>query len=126
MAEIGAGSGSGYPGALDTNSTLEVDGSTLARADVPNDLAASVIAIETELGTDPAGTKTDIKTFLQVSHQTDGTHWRRSAKTDNYTVTTSDNMTLFEASTSGGNITFTLPALSSATDDFLLVIHRRL
>ena len=29
MAEIGAGSGSGYPGALDTNSTLEVDGSTL-------------------------------------------------------------------------------------------------
>ena len=124
MAEIGAGSGSGYPGALDTNSTLEVDGSTLARADVPNDLAASVIAIETELGTDPAGTKTDIKTFLQVSHQTDGTHWRRSAKTDNYTVTTSDNMTLFEASTSGGNITFTLPSLSSATDDFLLAFKK--
>ena len=124
MAEIGAGSGSGYPGALDTNSTLEVDGSTLARADVPNDLAAAVVAIETELGTDPAGTKTDIKTFLQVSHQTDGTHWRRSAKTDNYTVTTSDNMTLFEASTSGGNITFTLPSLSSATDDFLLAFKK--
>jgi len=124
MAEIGAGSGSGYPGALDTNSTLEIDGSTLARADVPNDLAAAVVAIETELGTDPAGTKTDIKTFLQVSHQTDGTHWRRSAKTDNYTVTTSDNMTLFEASTSGGNITFTLPSLSSATDDFLLAFKK--
>ena len=124
MAEIGAGSGSGYPGALDTNSTLEVDGSTLARADVPNDIAAAVVAIETELGTDPAGTKTDVKTFLQVSHQTDGTHWRRSAKTDNYTVTTSDNMTLFEASTSGGNITFTLPSLSSATDNFILAFKK--
>ena len=124
MAEIGAGSGSGYPGALDTNSTLEVDGSTLARADVPNDLAAAVVAVETELGTDPAGSKTDVKTFLQVSHQTDGTHWRRSAKTDNYTVTTSDNMTLFEASTSGGNITFTLPSLSSATDNFILAFKK--
>ena len=124
MAEIGAGSGSGYPGALDTNSSLEVDSSTLARADVPNDLAAAIVAIETELGTDPAGTKTDVKTFLQVSHQTDGTHWTRSAKTSNYTVTTSDNMTLFEASTSGGNITFTLPSLSSATDNFLLAFKK--
>ena len=124
MAEIGAGGGSGYPGALDTNSTLEVDNSTLARADVPNDLAAAIVAIETELGTDPAGTKTDVKTFLQIDHQTDGTHWRRSAKTDNYTVLTSDNMTLFEASTSGGNITFTLPTLSSATDNFLLAFKK--
>ena len=124
MAEIGAGGGSGYPGALDTNSTLEVDNSTLARADVPNDLAAAIVAIETELGTDPAGTKTDVKTFLQIDHQTAGTHWRRSAKTDNYTVLTSDNMTLFEASTSGGNITFTLPTLSSATDNFLLAFKK--
>ena len=74
MAEIGAGGGSGYPGALDTNSTLEVDGSTLARADVPNDIAAAIVAIQTELGTDPAGTKTDVKTFLQTDHQTDGSH----------------------------------------------------
>ena len=124
MAEIGAGGGSGYPGALDTNSTLEVDGSTLARADVPNDLAAAVIAIQTELGTDPAGTKTDVKTFLQASHQTDGTHWTRASKTDDYTVTTSDNMTLFEAGTSGGDVTFTLPTLSSATDNFLLAFKK--
>jgi hypothetical protein len=124
MAEIGAGGGSGYPGALDTNSTLEVDSSTLARADVPNDLAAALIAVQTELGTDPAGTKTDVKTFLQLEHQTDGTHWRRSAKTGDYTVLTSDNMTLFEASTSGGDITFTLPSLSSATDSFLLAFKK--
>ena len=124
MAEIGAGGGSGYPGALDTNSTLEVDGSTLARADVPNDLVAAIVAIQTELGTDPAGTKSDVKTYLQTDHQTDGSHWRRSAKTDSYTVTTSDNMTLFEASTSGGSITFALPSLSSATDNFILAFKK--
>jgi len=78
MAELGAGSGSGYPGALDTNATVEVDspasGKTKARADVPNDLAASIIAVQTELGTDPAGTLTDVKSFLQTEHDTDGTH----------------------------------------------------
>ena len=77
MSELGSGSGSSYPGSLDTDSTVEVDSpsasKTLARAAVPNDLAAAVVAIETELGTDPAGTKTDVKTFLQVDHNTDGT-----------------------------------------------------
>ena len=78
MAELGAGSGSGYPGALDTNATVEVDspasGKTKARADVPNDLAASIIAVQTELGTDPAGSLTDVKTYLQTEHGADGTH----------------------------------------------------
>ena len=77
MSELGSGSGSSYPGSLDTDSTVEVDSpsasKTLARAAVPNDLAAAVVAIETELGTDPAGTKTDVKTFLQIDHNTDGT-----------------------------------------------------
>ena len=31
-------------------------------------------AIATELGTDVAGTKTDLKTYLVVEHSTDGTH----------------------------------------------------
>lgn len=78
MAEIGAGTGSSYPGALDANSTLEVNspnaGKTKARAEVPNDLAAAIIAVQTELGTDPAGTLTDVKTFLQTQHNTNGTH----------------------------------------------------
>lgn len=73
MAELGAGGGSGYPGALDTDSTPE-SSSTVARADVPNDLAAAVIAIQTELGTDPAGSLTDVKTNLQTEHGADGTH----------------------------------------------------
>ena len=78
MADIGSGSGSSYPGALDTQSTEEVNtpsvSKTKARAAVPNDLAACIIAIETELGTDPAGTLTDVKTFLQTEHSTTGTH----------------------------------------------------
>lgn len=73
IAELGAGSGSGYPGALDTDATQE-SSSTTVRADVPNDFAAAIIAIETELGTDPAGTLTDVKTYLQTEHNTDGTH----------------------------------------------------
>lgn len=78
MAEIGAGSGSSYPGSLDTNSTLEVDfpsaSKTLIRAATPNDLAAGMVNVQTELGTDPAGTLTDVKTYLQTEHETNGTH----------------------------------------------------
>jgi len=124
MAELGAGGGSGYPAALDSNTSLEVDSGTLARADVPNDLAAAVVAVQTELGTDPAGTKTNVKSFLQIEHQTDGTHWRKSNKTASYAVLTSDNMTLFEANTVGGSVTFTLPALASATDSFFLAFKK--
>jgi len=64
MAELGAGGGSGYPGVIDTDAALEVDGVNIARADVPNDLAEAIVKIETELGTDPAGVSVDLKTRL--------------------------------------------------------------
>jgi len=64
--ELGAGSGSGYPAAIDTDSTVEST-STTARADVPNDLADAIIAIETELGVDPAGSSTDVVTRLNAN-----------------------------------------------------------
>ena len=58
-AELGGGSGTGYPAAIDTDTSIEVDSpaasKTTARADVPNDTNAAVVAIETELGVDPAG-----------------------------------------------------------------------
>lgn len=73
MAELGSGNGSDYPSSLDTDNTKEST-STLARSDVPNDSNAAIIAIETELGVDPAGTKNDVKTFLQVEHNTNGKH----------------------------------------------------
>ena len=78
MAEIGSGSGSSYPSALDTNTSPEVDSpsvsKTLVRANVPNDLAAAIIALETELGTDPAGSLVDVKSFLQTEHGVSGVH----------------------------------------------------
>src|SRR3990172_2265958 len=78
MSEIGSGNNSSYPGALDTNSIPEVNspaaGKTKARKEPIEDLTDAVIKIETELGTDPAGSLTDVKTFLQTQHQTDGTH----------------------------------------------------
>ena len=78
MSELGSGSGSSYPGALDTNNTAEVDspnaGKTLARADVPNDLAAAVVAIEGELGVDPAGSAATVVARIDNEHAADGTH----------------------------------------------------
>ena len=78
MSEIGAGNNSSYPGGIDTNSTPEINspaaGKTRARAQIVEDLTAALIAIENELGTDPAGSLADVKTFLQLQHQTDGTH----------------------------------------------------
>ena len=78
MSELGSGSGSSYPSALDTNTTLEVNSpsgsKTKARAEVPNDSMAAIVAMQTELGTDPAGTKTDVKTYLQTEHNADGSH----------------------------------------------------
>jgi hypothetical protein len=74
MAELGSGNGTSYPAAIDTDNTLEVDNTTTARADVPNDMGAAIVAIETELGTDPAGSVADVKTFLQAEHETNGTH----------------------------------------------------
>src|SRR3990172_1634625 len=78
MSEIGSGNNSSYPGELDTNSIPEVNspavGKTKARKEPIEDLTNAVIKIETALGTDPAGSLTDVKTFLQTQHQTDGTH----------------------------------------------------
>jgi hypothetical protein len=78
VAELGSGNGTGYPGTLDTDNVLEVDSpsasKTKARANVPNDMGAAIVAIQKELGTDPAGTATDVKTRLAAEHNNDGTH----------------------------------------------------
>lgn len=108
MGNIGSGSGSSYPGTLDTQTAVEVDspagGKTKARAAVPNDLAACVLAVETALGTNPQGSKTDVKSFLQLEHNADGTHKTLSANTTGNatTATTATNMAMTgEASTTG-------------------------
>jgi hypothetical protein len=67
MAELGAGKGTDYPGSLDTDATTE-SSTTFVRADVPNDICDAIIAIETELGTDPAGDLDTLKLYLQAEH----------------------------------------------------------
>jgi len=103
MAEIGSGSGTGYPSALDTNNILEYDKEssekTLVRADVVNDLAAAVVAIETTLGTDPYGEASDIAELLDYL-------------TGSATAFTSSDTT---PSISGGCI-FKVPAAVTITD----------
>jgi len=54
MGEIGAGSGTAYPGALDTGATAET-ASDYVRLNWGTDVEAAIVAIQAELGVDPAG-----------------------------------------------------------------------
>jgi hypothetical protein len=81
MSELGSGSGTSYPAAIDVDNSVEADGTTTARADVVNDLAAAIIGVQGELGTNPAGSLTDVKTFLQTQHAADGAHSAVTATT---------------------------------------------
>lgn len=71
--ELGSGGGTSYPDALDTDTVQEEDSVSVVRYKVPNDLAAAIVAIETSLGTDPAGSLTDVKTRLAIALENDGT-----------------------------------------------------
>lgn len=72
MSELGSGGGSSYPGAIDTDASLET-ASTVARFNVPNDIAAAVIAVQTELGIDPAGSLATLVARLAVTLNDNGT-----------------------------------------------------
>lgn len=75
MSELGAGSGSGYPGAIDTTTTEANDpGGTVVDADKVNDLADAILKIQAELGVDPAGTLATVLAYLGVEHKTTGKH----------------------------------------------------
>jgi len=61
-----------YPGGLDTFITYQNDIDVIPVASA-NDAYSQILAIETELGTDPAGSMTDVKSRLAVSLNNDGT-----------------------------------------------------
>ncbi len=64
----------GYPGVIDTRRALtNGPAGELIVAEHPNGLGAAVLAIENELGTDPAGSLVDVKTRLAVALNNDGT-----------------------------------------------------
>ena len=63
-----------YPGTIDTRTTLvDGTGNDTIQAIHHNGVASAVISIETELGTDPAGSLTDVATRLNVALNADGT-----------------------------------------------------
>ena len=73
MANLNGGT-SGYPVSIDTSPDL-TDGSSgdeIVSAHMDG-RGAAIVAIETELGTDPAGSTTDVKTRLAVALNDDGT-----------------------------------------------------
>jgi hypothetical protein len=93
---FGDNSGSTYPGTVDTSTDESNDpGGTVVDAFKINDMADAILAIETELGINPAGSLTNVVTFLQTEHNADGTHSAISADS----VTTTGNI-----NTSGGSI----------------------
>lgn len=61
-----------YPGGIDTFATWEDDIDNII-AKIVNDVQDQLIAVQTELGTDPAGSLTDVKTRLAVMLNNDGT-----------------------------------------------------
>jgi hypothetical protein len=72
MSEIGAGAGTSYPVSIDSDATPET-GNDYARIAVPNDLAAAIVAIETELGAAPSGGYATVVARLNtVSHTSGG------------------------------------------------------
>ncbi len=70
MGELGSGSGTSYPSAVDTDTMKEANqgeaSPTTVRAAVINDANAAIVAIETELGISPKGTYADVKTRLDA------------------------------------------------------------
>lgn len=74
MANITTTGTTGYPGVLDTRTVLSdgTSGDEIVAAH-PNGLGAAVLAIETELGVDPAGTAANVVTRLNISQNNDGT-----------------------------------------------------
>lgn len=73
MGDLGDGTGTAYPGAADTDGTQE-SASTAVRFQIPNDIIAAILAMQGEMGTNPKGAASDVKTFLQLEHNTSGTH----------------------------------------------------
>ena len=68
---------SDYPGALDTWVTL-TDKEDLAEVSDINKIKTAVEAVQTELGVDPAGTKTDVTTRPNELRSF-SSKWRQSA-----------------------------------------------
>ena len=72
MGEIGSGDGTSFPGTLDTGATVEL-ATDFVRLGWGKDVEAAIVAIEAELGTDPAGSFATVAARLdQISNPSGG------------------------------------------------------
>ena len=67
MGEIGSGGGSSYPGAVDTGAVAETP-TDFVRLDWGKDVEAAIVAIQAELGVDPAASNATVVARLDAIH----------------------------------------------------------
>jgi hypothetical protein len=112
-----------YPGALDSYSDKTDSVDDVMAADV-NNLQDAVVAIQTELGTDPAGTLTDVATRLLKSISTGGLLEFNDATTltiSSGSVTSTQNYHLVD--TEGSAATDNLDTINGGAEARLLIIR---
>lgn len=120
-----AGGTSGFPAILDTF-TSQVNtptvGKTKTNADHVNGISAGIIAAQTELGVNVAGSKADLVTRLAVGMNDDGTAKLAipDVKTGAYTALWGD---LVRVDTSGGDVTITLTTAVGNSGSVLHIKH---
>jgi hypothetical protein len=112
-----------YPATITTFSTkVDGAGNTILAAHM-NAVQTDITAIETELGTDPAGTLTDVKTRLAVSLANDGDLRLTGSSTltiSGGVVTATNN--LHQIDTEGAAASDTLDTINGGADGYVLVI----
>jgi hypothetical protein len=105
--ELGAGSGTGYPNEIDTDTNVEVDYpdplATTARAAVPNDTNAAVIAIETELGINPSGAYDTVRARLDAG---DGLYYLKTEIDTKFAALKFTDLADTPANYTGGSLKF--------------------
>jgi len=107
---------SNYPGSLDSFDTIASDKKTSdsvggrTHRDMHNDLGDAIEAVQTELGTDPAGTFATVKARLAA-------YDAYAAKTSAYTATVNDGT----LNVTSGTFTLDLPAASTCTGKTLKI-----
>lgn len=111
-----------FPAALYSPTVVvdNVDDVLAVHINVPND---EILAIETELGTDPAGSLTDVKTRLAVSLAADGDLTLTGSSTltiSSGEITATNN--LHKVETESGAATDNLATITAAADGYVLVL----
>lgn len=111
MAELGSGNGTEYPGELDTYNTTVADSVDDIKAQHMNDVNQAVVAIQNELGKDPAGSAATVVARIDAEHNANGTHAAVTATSVTSNLTDTDNIRIdgntISSTDTAGNINLT-------------------